>query len=117
MQSKTYISLTAQTIYVILIGLQLIFVPNMLLNIFGIAPTSEIWIKILGIILLSLSFIYHKISKSEDRDLVQSTIWARLLVCLGFVALVITGQTVPTLILFAGIDLATSIWTWLELKK
>jgi hypothetical protein len=45
------------------------------------------------------------------------TIYSRLTVVLGFVLLVATGQAATPLILFAGIDLATAIWTWFELKK
>ena len=57
MQSKNYLSLTVQAVYVLLTGLQLIFVPNMLLGMFGFESTAEIWIKVLGIILLADSVV------------------------------------------------------------
>ena len=39
MQSNRYMSLLVQSIYVLLTGLQLVFVPNMLLGIFGFDET------------------------------------------------------------------------------
>ncbi len=117
MQSKNFMSLTVQAIYVLLTGLQLIFVPNMLLSMFGFEPTTEIWIKVLGIVVLSLALIYYAVSKQDNRDVVKATMFARLLVGSGFLLLVLTGQVKSALILFAGIDIATAVWTWFELKK
>jgi hypothetical protein len=117
MQTNRHLSLVVQAVYVLLTGLQLIFVPNMLLNMFGFDATSEIWIKVLGIVVLSLSIMYYTISKSGNDYVVRSTMWARLLVGVGFTLLALTGQAKITLILFAGIDIVTAVWTWFELKK
>ena len=59
MQTSRHLPLIVQSVYVLLIGLQLIFVPNMLLRMFGFDETAEIWIKVLGIVVLSLSVIYY----------------------------------------------------------
>jgi hypothetical protein len=114
---KKSLSLTIQAIYVLITALQLIFVPNMLLGMFGFEPTSEIWIKVLGMVLLSLSLVYYGIIQSGDKNILKITIYSRLIVVVGFAILVATGQAATPLILFAGIDLATAIWTWFELKK
>ena len=78
MQKLNYLSLTVQGIYVLITGLQLIFIPATLLGMFGFDPPVEIWIKVL---------------------------------------LVVSGQTKSSLLLFAGVDVATAVWTWFELKK
>jgi hypothetical protein len=117
MQTKKHLSLIVHAIYVILTGLQLIFVPNMVLDLFGIAPTTEIWIKILGLVVFSLSFMYYAISQHGSREVIQSSVYARSLVSLGFILFVLFGQVQTSLIFFACIDAATSIWTWMELKK
>jgi len=114
---KKSLSLTVQAVYAFITGLQLIFVPNMLLGIFGFEPTSEIWIKVLGIVLISFSLVYYGIIQSGDKNILKITIYGRLIVVLGFVSLVATGLAAAPLIVFAGIDLATAIWTWFELKK
>ncbi len=114
---KKSLSLSVQAIYVLITALQLIFVPNMLLGMFGFEPTSEIWIKVLGVVLMSLVLVYYGIIQSGDKNILKITIYSRLIVVLGFLLLVATGQAATPLILFAGIDLATAIWTWFELKK
>lgn len=111
------LSLTIQAIYVLLTGLQLIFVPNMLLGMFGFEPTSEIWIKVLGVVVLSLTLVYYGIIKHGSDEVVRFTIFSRMLVGLGFVIFALTGIAPMVLILFAGIDTATAIGSWFELKK
>jgi hypothetical protein len=117
MQSSKYLSLTVQAIYVAITGLQLIFIPATLVGLFGFDPPLEIWIKVLGIIVLGLSIMYITINKSGNREVVMSTIIFRVFVALGFLLLVLIGQVRSSLLLFAGIDVATAIWSWLELKK
>lgn len=117
MQANRHLSLVVQAVYVLLTGLQLIFVPNMLLAMFGFDATSEIWIKVLGIVVLSLSIVYYTVSKSGNDDVVRATMWSRLFVGIGFILLALTGQAKMALILFAGIDIVTAVWTWFELKK
>jgi hypothetical protein len=117
MQGNRHLSLVVQAIYVLLTGLQLIFVPNMLLSMFGFDATSEIWIKVLGIVVLSLSIVYYTVNKSGNEDVVRATMWSRLFVGVGFILLAFTGQAKLSIILFAGIDIVTAIWTWFELKK
>jgi hypothetical protein len=117
MQTNRHLSLVVQAIYVLLTGLQLIFVPNMLLSMFGFDATSEIWIKVLGIVVLSLSIVYYTVNKSGSEDVVRATMWSRLFVGVGFILLALTGQAKLSIILFAGIDIVTAVWTWFELKK
>ena len=117
MATNRHLSLVVQAVYVILTGLQLIFVPNMLLSMFGFEPTSEIWIKVLGIVILPLSAVYYAISKQGNEESLRATIISRGFVGLGFILLALSGQAKMNLILFAGIDIATAVWTWMEMKK
>lgn len=117
MQSNRYKSLLVQSIYVLLTGLQLVFVPNMLLGMFGFDETSEVWIKVLGLVIISLSIIYYTINKSGNAEVVTASMWARFFVSAGFIFLAVSGQAKPAIILFAGVDIATAAWTWFELKK
>jgi hypothetical protein len=114
---KKSISLTVQAVYVLITALQLIFVPNMLLGMFGFEPTSEVWIKVLGVVLIAFVLVYFGVIQYGNKDLIRITIYSRLIVVVGFILLVATGQAATPLILFAGIDFATAIWTWFELKS
>jgi hypothetical protein len=116
MQNTKFNSLYAQAIYVILTGLQLIFVPNMLLGMFGFPETTEIWIKVLGIVVLPLSAMYYAIAKHGSLYAVKATVVSRMFVGLGFSLLFLTGIAPLSIVLFAGIDIATALWTMLELR-
>ncbi len=117
MKNKKYYGLIVQAIYVFLTSLQLIFIPNTLLGMFGFEPTSEIWIKVFGVVLMSLGVVYYGIIKYGNAEVVTYTVYSRILVGIGFGLLVIAGVAPVTLILFAGIDVITAVWTWWELKR
>ncbi len=117
MQKLNYLSLTVQGIYVLITGLQLIFIPSTLLGMFGFDPPAEIWIKVLGVLVLALAILYYSINTSGNKEVVMSTVWFRIFVAAGFLLLVVSGQTKSSLLLFAGVDVATAVWTWIELKK
>lgn len=117
MQNKPFLSLYAQAVYVILTGFQLILVPNMLLGMFGMPATTEVWIKVLGIVILPLSAVYYAISKHGSMAAVKATVISRMFVGLGFTALYFAGQAPLSIILFAGIDIFTAILTLVELKS
>jgi hypothetical protein len=117
MQNTKFNSLYAQAVYVILTGLQLIFVPNMLLGMFGFPETTEVWIKVLGIVVLPLSALYYAISKHGSVAAVKATVLSRIFVGVGFMLLFLTGNAPLSIILFAGIDILTALWTIIELRS
>jgi len=45
-------------IYLCGLGLVLLLVPNLVLQVFGVPPTHEVWIRINGMFVLCLSFYY-----------------------------------------------------------
>ena len=114
---KTYKSLYGQMAYVILSGLQLVFVPNMLLSMFGLDPASEIWIRVVGILALALSFYYYAMVNNGTPEVIKATIYGRTFFCFGLITLVVLGMAKPPLILFAVAELALTAWTWSELRK
>jgi hypothetical protein len=115
MFKNKFLSLTAQSIYVALTGITLVFKPNMLLELFGFEPTQEIWIKVTGILVFSLAIIYMNINR-ENRHIAMATIMSRLFIAACFGLLVALCNAKPALMLFAGVDVLTGIWTWRELQ-
>ncbi len=112
---KKHLSLTVQMFYVALTGLQLIFMPNLLLGLIGLPTTDQIWIRILGVIVFILAILYRTIIQIDSAKMVKSTILARFVAAFGIIVLAIWfGQ--PILILFAAVDIATAVWSWFELK-
>ena len=117
MTTKTYPSLYGQTIYVLLSGLSLIFIPNLLLGIFGLEPAHEVWIRIMGLLVLILSIYYVQMAKYGNDKVVVATVWGRLSFCVGLVVFVLLGLVKPALIGFALAETALALWTLRELKS
>ena len=105
-----------QMIYVLLAGLQLLFIPNVLLGIVGLEPTTEIWIRIMGMLVLVLSIYYYYMAKYGNDKVVWATVLGRLIFCGGLVVFVLLGLAKPALIGFAIVETGLAIWTWRELK-
>ena len=45
-------------LYLFLLGILLVFLPNALLGLVDIPPTNEVWIRLAGMLLLILGFFY-----------------------------------------------------------
>lgn len=112
-----YISMYGQMAYVLLSGIGLLFFPNVLLGIVGLEPTQEIWIKIMGLLVLVLSIYYYHIAKYGNSKVVWATVLGRLLFCAGLIVFVILGLAKPALIGFALLETALAVWSWRELKS
>jgi len=116
MQKNYYQSLLGQMAYVLISGFQLTFIPNFLLATFGLEPTSEIWIRVLGLLVLALSFYYFALYKNAGKEIVRATVQGRLFFCAGLMMLVIFGLAKPVLIFFAVIETALALWTLSEIR-
>ena len=104
-------------IYLCVLGLLLLLVPNLLLRAFGVAPTNEVWIRINGMFVLFLSFYYVQTARNELTSFIRWTVWTRIAVIFYFAAFVLLVSAPKALLLFGLIDLLAAIWTWLALKK
>jgi hypothetical protein len=109
-------SLTVQTGYVFLSGAALAIMPNTMLGLFDLQPTDEVYTRILGVIVFTLGILYWGIIKAGNRDVIRTTVYGRLFAAFGIIVLAFIFKPL-TLILFAGVDIATAVWTWWELKK
>jgi hypothetical protein len=117
MLPKNYLSLTVQGLYVLTSGLLILFATNTVLPIFGFAPTTEIWVKVVGVLGTCFSILYYYINKYGSREIVFSTILGRLFASVCFVIMVLMDEAPAALLFFAAIDTATAVWTWFEMKK
>jgi len=104
-------------IYLCGLGLILLLVPNLILQFFGVPRTNEVWIRINGMFVLSLSFYYIQVARNELTIFIRWTVWTRIPVILIFNAFVLLVSAPKALLLFGVIDLLAAIWTWAALKK
>jgi hypothetical protein len=115
--SRAARSLFVFGIYLCGLGLVLLFVPNLLLRVFAVPPTNEVWIRVNGMFLLCLSFYYVQTARNELTSFIRWTVWARVAVIFYFAAFVLFVSAPKALLLFGLIDLFSAIWTWLALKR
>ena len=117
MQKNYYKSILGQFAYVIVSGISLLFFPNYLLGLFGIESTNEIWIRVLGMLVLALSFYYYAMYKNGGKEVIRATVQGRLFFCAGLVTFVILGMVKPVLLGFAVAETGLALWTLSEIRK
>ena len=117
--SKAALSMFVFGIYVIVLGVILMVIPNVLLAIFGLPATTEVWIRVMGMLVIILGYYYIRASKNE-KEMISFYRWsvhARSSVIIFFIIFVLFGLVKPILILFGVVDLAGAIWTWKTLPS
>lgn len=103
--------------YLVLLGFILVAAPNLLLTTFGIPPTNEVWIRVVGVLVVILGFYFAQAARKEITDFFRWTVPARSAVIVFFIAFVLLGWAKPVIILFGAIDLIGAIWTFMALHS
>ena len=104
-------------VYLVVAGLSFIFIPNVVLPLFGFPETTEVWIRLAGLLtaILGMYFLYSV--RHDDRHFFHATVFARLIFFTGVTLFVILGWGSAMLIAFGLVDLAGAAWTWLALRS
>lgn len=102
-------------VYLLILGVILVVIPNSLLSLFGV-PSTEAWIRVIGIQFLVLASYYIQAARKNVVDFFLWTVYARPFPILIIIVFVLMGFVTPALILFGAVDLLGAIWTGLALK-
>lgn len=109
-------SIQVWTGYVTALGLGLLLLPNMILSVFGIAETDEVWIRTAGMLLLGYAAYYWIAVRHDLHSIFEMSVWVRWGVVVVLIVLAIaTGPW--QLVLFAVVDFAGALWTFLTLRQ
>lgn len=109
--SKSALSLFVFGIYLLGMGAGFVAMPNVVLGIFGLPATSEVWIRVVGMLALLLAFYYIMSARADLRPMIRWSVPARIAAFLFFVLFVVAGWGSPVLILFGSVDLLAALWT------
>ena len=104
-------------VYLALAGLAFIFIPNLILPLLGFPATTEVWVRITGLLTAILGLYFFYSVRYDDRHFFRATVFARLMFFTGVTLFVIAGWGSPMLIAFGLVDLAGAAWTWLALRS
>jgi len=115
--SKSGVSVFVFGLYLTVLGIVLLVVPNFLLRMFFLPNTTEVWIRVVGMLLLFLAFYYILAARKGMSDFFQWTVYVRSSVIVFFTVFVLLGFSSPPLILFGVMDLLGAIWTGLTLQS
>lgn len=114
--SESAFSVKAFGIYLLVLGVGLTLVPNVLLAVFGMPQTSEVWIRVVGILAFNIGVYYIYAAKCEAKAFFWASVYTRTLVLVSFAAFAALGLTSPVLILFGAADFTGAIWTHIALR-
>lgn len=103
--------------YLLALGAFLVVAPNLLLGLFGVPPTSEVWIRVAGMLVAIIGYYYWRAASSGLDDFVAWTVPVRVFVLLCFAGFVILGLAPPVLVLFGAVDAAGAAWTLLAIRQ
>ena len=114
--SKGATSVFVFSIYLFVLGMMLVAVPNVLLSPFGFAETTDVWVRVVGMLVLILGYYYNHAARQDLTSFFRCTVYARFGVLAFFVAYVALGLAPPALVLFGVVDAAAALWTALTLR-
>jgi hypothetical protein len=115
--SKSATSVFVFGVYLVFLGLLLIIAPNVLLRIFGFAMTTEVWVRVVGVLVLCLAFYYVQAGRRELVEFFRWMVIVRALVFVCFALFAALKLAAPPLALFGCVDLLGSVWTALCLRQ
>ena len=110
-------SLVVYGVYLLLVSISIMILPNFVLSLLGIPSTAEVWVRVAGMLALFLAFYDIQAGRNEIIPFIRWSVLARGSVIFFFGAFVLLGYVVPSLLLFGVVDAAAAIWTAITLRK
>lgn len=99
-------------IYLFLVGIPLLIIPQLFFDIFKLGTVLDVWIRVVGVMTLGLAYYYIQAARHGLIGFYQLTVVVRVGVFLVFLGLVLFKLAPTVLILFGTVDLAGALWTW-----
>jgi hypothetical protein len=109
-------SVRAFAVYLALLAVVLLLAPNLLLRAVGLPPTSEVWVRVVGMLVAFLGVYYWIAAAVELLPILRATVLCRLTVPIFFLVFVLARWALWPLLLFGVIDAAAALWTWSALR-
>jgi hypothetical protein len=103
-------------LYIILLGVLLIFVPNLLLGLVNVPATNEVWIRLAGMLLLFMGFFYAQTGRYNLVPFFKWTLVTRGIAFFFVLGFWLGGFVSWVILAFWLGDFAGLIWTWSALR-
>lgn len=110
-------SLFAFGIYAVAAGVGLLLMPSFVLGILGFPPALDGWVRVVGALAIFVG-AYHIVgARNELLPYIRASIWGRIGFAILLSGLVAASVMPRSLLLFAVIDLAGAVWTFIALRQ
>ncbi len=103
--------------YLLITGVTLTVTPNLLLSMFQIPETTEVWIRVLGAVVFGLGLYYVFMAYSNNGLFLMLSVYVRIYILISFIIFAVMGWAPWQLILFGLIDAAGAAWTYGALRN
>lgn len=104
-------------LYLAALSLIVMVTPNTLLALLGLPSTREVWIRVIGVLVLILGYYFIQAARKGLTDFFRWTVYVRSSLILFLTAFVILGFAGPSLILLGVVDVLGAVWTGLALRQ
>ena len=115
--NQSSLSMAVFCVYMLLLGLAFLINPNPVITLFGFQPVDDFWIRIIGLVLLILSFYYYMAIKEKAYNFYKWTTYGRMPIFFVFLIFVLLGIAPPILLAFGAFETGCAFWTKAALKK
>jgi hypothetical protein len=104
-------------LYSLVMGIVLLFLPNMVLPLFHLPVAGEPWLNLLGFVLVCSSYYYIRMALSGNLQFAKYTTHTRFAAPLVVFYLIASGKADWHFLSFGIVDGIGGLWTWYELKR
>jgi len=105
------------SLYMFASGATFLVAPNAALPLVCLPTTSEVWIRVVGLLMLLIGFYYCCAARAELRRFFPWTVVTRCAVLAGTIGFVLMKFAGPTLLIFGAIDFLGAMWTLAALRR
>ena len=92
-------------------------VPNLVLSAMRMPPSIDVWIRVLGVVVINIGIFFWVAARTEAIALFRVSLIVRPLVLVWFGAFVLLGLASPMLLVFGAIEALGALWTWLTMRS
>jgi hypothetical protein len=114
--TKAARTLYVWSFYALVVGAALAVIPNTVLAVLGVPGTEEVWIRVLGVVIIVLALYYWDGAKNEARHFFVASLLGRGFAAAGLILLILTGGPWQ-LSVFAAVELVGVAWTYSALRQ
>jgi hypothetical protein len=98
-------------------GISYFLTPNLLLPFFGLPQTTDVWIRVSGLLIAILGGYYLYSARKNDIIFFRITIPGRILFASGLAVLVVLGFSKAPLLILSAVDTFGALWTWYSFRS